>query len=149
MSLAAFAIYDSTIPIPSKEDVEYVESIKEDVRWLGFDWDDREYFASDYFPQLYRYAIQLIKAGKAYVCDLNADQIREYRGTLTEPGKNSPYRERSIQENLDLFERMKARRILRRCANSPGENRHGIAEPQHARSGDVPDPSRNPSPHGR
>ena len=93
---------------PSKEDVEYVESIREDVRWLGFDWDDREYFASDYFPQLYRYAIQLIKGGKAYVCDLNADQIREYRGTLTEPGKNSPYRERSIQENLDLFERMKA-----------------------------------------
>ena len=92
---------------PSKEDVEYVESIREDVRWLGFDWDDREYFASDYFPQLYRYAIQLIKGGKAYVCDLNADQIREYRGTLTEPGKNSPYRERSIQENLDLFERMK------------------------------------------
>ena len=93
---------------PSKEDVEYVESIKEDVRWLGFDWGDREYFASDYFPQLYQFAIQLIKAGKAYVCDLNADQIREYRGTLTEPGKNSPYRERSIQDNLDLFEGMKA-----------------------------------------
>ena len=93
---------------PSKEDVEYVESIKEDVRWLGFDWGDREYFASDYFAQLYQFAIQLIKAGKAYVCDLNADQIREYRGTLTEPGKNSPYRERSIQENLDLFERMKS-----------------------------------------
>ena len=93
---------------PSKEDVEFVESIKADVRWLGFDWGDREYFASDYFPQLYQFAIQLIKAGKAYVCDLNADQIREYRGTLTEPGKNSPYRERSVEENLDLFERMKA-----------------------------------------
>jgi glutaminyl-tRNA synthetase len=93
---------------PSKEDVEYVESIKADVRWLGFDWGDREYFASDYFPQLYQFAIQLIKAGKAYVCDLNAEQIREYRGTLTEPGKNSPYRERSVEENLDLFERMKA-----------------------------------------
>ena len=92
---------------PSKEDVEYVESIKADVRWLGFDWGDREYFASDYFAQLYQFAIQLIKAGKAYVCDLSADQIREYRGTLTEPGKNSPYRERSIEENLDLFERMK------------------------------------------
>ena len=92
---------------PSKEDVEYVESIKEDVRWLGFDWGDREYFASDYFAQLYQFAIQLIKAGKAYVCDLNADQIREYRGTLTEPGKNSPYRERSVEENLDLFGRMK------------------------------------------
>ena len=92
---------------PSKEDVEYVESIKEDVRWLGFDWGDREYFASDYFAQLYQFAIQLIKAGKAYVCDLNGEQIREYRGTLTEPGKNSPYRERSVEENLDLFERMK------------------------------------------
>jgi glutaminyl-tRNA synthetase len=92
---------------PSKEDVEYVESIKADVRWLGFDWGDREYFASDYFTQLYQFAIQLIKAGKAYVCDLNADQMREYRGTLTEPGKNSPYRERSVEENLDLFERMK------------------------------------------
>ena len=93
---------------PSKEDVEFVESIKADVHWLGFDWGDREYFASDYFPQLYQFAIQLIKAAKAYVCDLNADQIREYRGTLTEPGKNSPYRERSVEENLDLFERMKA-----------------------------------------
>ena len=134
---------------PSKEDVEYVESIKEDVRWLGFDWGDREYFASDYFPQLYQFAIQLIKAGKAYVCDLNADQIREYRGTLTEPGKNSPYRERSIEENLDLFERMKAGGFSRRRANSPGENRHGIAEPQHARSGDVPYPSCDASPHRR
>jgi glutaminyl-tRNA synthetase len=93
---------------PSKEDVEYVEAIKADVRWLGFDWGDREYYASNYFAQLYQYAIELIKAGKAYVCDLNGDQIREYRGTLTEPGKNSPYRERSIEENLDLFERMKA-----------------------------------------
>ena len=94
---------------PTKEELEYVESIKEDVRWLGFDWDDREYYASDYFEQLYEYAIQLIKAGKAYVCDLAAEQIREYRGTLTEPGKDSPYRNRSVEENLDLFERMKAR----------------------------------------
>ena len=93
---------------PSKEDVEYVESIKEDVRWLGFDWADREYYASDYFEQLYQFAIQLIKAGKAFVCDLNADQMREYRGTLTEPGKNSPYRGRSVDENLDLFQRMRA-----------------------------------------
>jgi glutaminyl-tRNA synthetase len=92
---------------PSKEEVEYVDSIKEDVRWLGFDWGNREFYASDYFEQLYQFAVQLIKAGKAYVCDLNADQIREYRGTLTEPGKNSPYRERSIEENLNLFERMK------------------------------------------
>lgn len=93
---------------PSKEDVEYVESIKEDVRWLGFDWGDRMYYASDYFDQLYEYAVQLIKTGLAYVCDLSADEIREYRGTLTQPGKESPYRNRSVEENLDLFERMKA-----------------------------------------
>lgn len=93
---------------PAKEDVEYVESIKEDVRWLGFDWEDREYYASDYFEQLYLYAVKLIKLGKAYVCDLSADEIRDYRGTLTQPGKNSPYRERSVEENLDLFQRMRA-----------------------------------------
>jgi len=93
---------------PSKEEEEYVESIKKDIKWLGFDWGDRLYFASDYFPQLYQFALQLIKAGKAYVCDLNAEQIRQYRGTLTEKGKESPYRNRSIEENLDLFERMKA-----------------------------------------
>jgi glutaminyl-tRNA synthetase len=93
---------------PSKEEVEYVESIQEDVRWLGFDWDDRLFYASDYFDQLYEYAVQLIKRGKAYVCDLNADEIREYRGTLTQPGKESPYRNRSVEENLDLFERMRA-----------------------------------------
>lgn len=92
---------------PAKEEVEYVESIKEDVRWLGFDWDDRMFYASDYFDQLYEYALVLIKNGKAYVDDLNADQIREYRGTLTEPGKNSPYRNRTVEENLDLFERMR------------------------------------------
>ncbi len=93
---------------PSKEEREYVESIKEDVRWLGFDWDDREFYASDYFEQLYEYALQLIKKGKAYVCDLNAEEIRASRGTLTEPGKDSPYRNRSIEENLDLFQRMRA-----------------------------------------
>jgi glutaminyl-tRNA synthetase len=93
---------------PCKEDVEYVDSIMEDVRWLGFDWEDRLYYASDYFDQLSEWAVQLIKAGKAYVCDLDADQMRETRGTLTEPGKNSPYRNRSVKENLDLFERMRA-----------------------------------------
>jgi glutaminyl-tRNA synthetase len=93
---------------PTKEETEYVESIQEDVRWLGFDWDDRLFFASDYFDQLYDYAIQLIKKGAAYVDDLSTDETRAYRGTLTEPGKNSPYRDRSIEENLDLFERMKA-----------------------------------------
>lgn len=98
--------YDDTNPV--KEDVEYVESIKEDIKWMGFTWDDREFYASDYFEQLYQYAVQLIKKGKAYICDLNVDEIREYRGTLTEPGKNSPYRDRSVEENLDLFERMRA-----------------------------------------
>ncbi len=93
---------------PSKEEVEYVESIQEDVRWLGFDWDDRMYFASDYFDRLYDYAVQLIKMGKAYVDSLSADEIREYRGTLTAPGKDSPYRDRPAAENLDLFERMRA-----------------------------------------
>lgn len=93
---------------PSKEDIEYIESIIEDVRWLGFDWDDRLYYASDYFEQMYQYAIQLIKKGKAYVCDLSADEVREYRGTLTTPGKESPYRNRSVEENLDLFARMRA-----------------------------------------
>ena len=97
--------FDDTNPM--KEEVEYVESIKTDVRWLGFDWGDRLFYASDYFEQLYEYAVQLIKAGKAYVCDLSADEIREYRGTLTEPGKESPYRNRSIEENLYLFERMR------------------------------------------
>jgi glutaminyl-tRNA synthetase len=93
---------------PSKEEVEYVESIKEDVRWLGFDWEDRMFYASDYFEQLYQYAVELIKAGKAYVCDLGPEEMREYRGTLTAPGKDSPYRNRTFEENLDLFGRMKA-----------------------------------------
>ena len=93
---------------PSKEEIEYVESIKEDVRWLGFDWDNRLFYASDYFEQLYQYALQLIRSGKAYVCSLSADEIRESRGTLTEPGQDSPYRMRSVEENLDLFERMRA-----------------------------------------
>jgi len=92
---------------PTKEEQEFVDSIKADVRWLGFDWGDREFFASDYFDQLYAWAVQLIKDGKAYVCDLTGEQIREYRGTLTEPGRESPYRNRSVEENLDLFERMR------------------------------------------
>jgi len=93
---------------PSKEETEYVDSIIEDVKWLGGDWEDRLFYASDYFGQLYEWAVQLIKAGKAYVCDLTPDQVREQRGTLTEPGKESPYRGRSVEENLDLFARMKA-----------------------------------------
>jgi glutaminyl-tRNA synthetase len=93
---------------PTKEEVEYVESIKEDVRWLGFTWDDRLFYASDYFERLYQYAVELIKIGKAYVCDLSGDEMREYRGTLTEPGRESPYRSRPVEENLDLFGRMRA-----------------------------------------
>ncbi len=92
---------------PAKEDVEYVDSIIEDVHWLGFDWEDRMFYASNYYDQLYEYAIYLIKEGKAFVCDLSADEMRQYRGTLTEPGKESPYRNRSIEENLELFEKMK------------------------------------------
>src|SRR5512144_2928635 len=92
----------------SKEGEEYVDSIIEDAHWLGGDWEDRLFYASDYFDQLYEWAVQLIKTGKAYVCDLNAEQVREYRGTLTEPGKESPYRNRSVEENLDLFKRMRA-----------------------------------------
>jgi glutaminyl-tRNA synthetase len=93
---------------PTKEDVEYVDSIQEDVRWLGFDWGDRLYYASDYFEALYEYAVTLIRDGKAYVDSLTADEIRDYRGTLTEPGRNSPHRDRPIAENLDLFARMRA-----------------------------------------
>ena len=93
---------------PSKEEVEYVDSIKADVKWLGFDWDNREYYASDYFEQLYGYAVELIKKEKAYVCDLNAEEIKEYRGKLTEVGKDSIHRNRSMEENLDLFQRMRA-----------------------------------------
>jgi glutaminyl-tRNA synthetase len=98
--------FDDTNPI--KEEAEYVESMIEDIRWLGFDWGDRLFYASDYFGTLYEYAVKLIRDGKAYVDDLTADQIREYRGTLTEAGRNSPYRDRSVEESLDLFERMKA-----------------------------------------
>ena len=99
--------FDDTNPV--KEDVEYVDSIKDDVRWLGFDWDAREFFASDYYEQLYEFGQHLIRERLAYVDSLTADQIREYRGTLTEPGKDSPYRTRSVEENLDLFRRMRAR----------------------------------------
>ena len=97
--------FDDTNPV--KEETEFVDAIMESIRWLGWDWGDRLFFASDYFQQLYEWAQALIRKGRAYVCDLTAEQVREYRGTLTEPGKNSPWRDRSVQENLDLFERMK------------------------------------------
>lgn len=105
--------FDDTNPI--KEEDEYVESIKEDIKWLGFDWNDHLYFASDYYDKLYEYAVELIKMGKAFVCSLSAEEMREYRGTLTEPGKPSPDRDRSAEENLTLFEKMKAGEFL------PGE----------------------------
>ncbi|MBI5141886.1 MAG: glutamine--tRNA ligase/YqeY domain fusion protein [Nitrospirae bacterium] len=98
--------FDDTNPLT--EDVEYVDSIQEDVRWLGFDWEDRCFYASDYFDRMYEYAVQLVKSGKAYVCDLNEDEIRKYRGTVTEPGKESPFRNRSVEENLALLEKMRA-----------------------------------------
>jgi len=118
--------FDDTNPV--KEDIEYVDSIMEDIHWLGFDWGERLYYASDYFDKLYEFAVKLIKEGKAYVCDLTADEIREYRGTLTEPGKDSPYRTRSTEENLDLFERMRVgefedgSRVLRAKINMAAGN---------------------------
>ncbi len=140
--------FDDTNPI--KEDVEYVNSIKEDIRWLGFDWEDREFYASDYYDQLFDYALKLINKNKAYVDDLSADQIREYRGTLTEPGRESPYRNRSIEENLDLFERMRrgefpdGTRVLRAKIDMAAGNMNIrdpvmyriIHEPPHHRTGD-------------
>jgi glutaminyl-tRNA synthetase len=139
--------FDDTNPL--KEDTEYVESIQEDVRWLGFEWDDLR-FASDYFEELYNRAVLLIKKGKAYVCDLNAEQMREYRGTLTEPGKESPYRSRSVEENLDLFTRMRAgefkdgERVLRAKIDMASPNitlrdpvLYRIAHTHHHRTGDA------------
>ncbi len=93
---------------PAKEEAHYAEAMKEDIRWLGFDWGEHEYYASDYYGQLYEFALKLVRKGKAYVCDLTADQVRDHRGTLTQPGRESPYRNRTVQENLDLFERMRA-----------------------------------------
>ena len=134
---------------PCKEEDEYVNSIMDDVRWLGYDWGEHLYYASDYFDKMYEYAVQLIKAGKAYVCDLKPEEIREYRGTLTEPGKNSPYRDRPIEENLDLFERMKSgefedgKRVLRAKIDmsSPNVNMrdpvmYRILKVAHHRTGD-------------
>ena len=134
---------------PTKEDVEYVESIKEDVKWLGFTWDDRMFYASNYFGKIYELTLDLIREGKAFVCDLTADEMREYRGTLTEPGKESPYRNRSVEENLDLFRRMKngefpnGSRVLRAKIDmaSPNMNMrdpviYRISHAHHHRTGD-------------
>ena len=130
---------------PEKENDEYVNAIKEDVEWLGFHWAGEPRFASNYFDQLYDYAVGLIKDGKAYVDDLTPEEMREYRGTLTEAGKNSPYRDRSVEENLDLFTRMKNGEFPRRQQNSAPENRHGGRQHQYARSRHLPHPPR-PSP---
>ena len=139
--------FDDTNPV--KEEQEYIDSIIEDVRWLGFDWEDRLYYASDYFEQMYQYAVQLIKAGKAYVDELSAEEIRDYRGTLTEPGRHSPYRDRSIEENLDLFRRMRAgefpdgSRVLRAKIDMTSRNlnmrdpvMYRILHAEHPRTGD-------------
>jgi glutaminyl-tRNA synthetase len=140
--------FDDTNPV--KEEVEYVDAIVEDIHWLGFDWDDRLFYTSDYFEQLYDYAVVLIKKGLAYVDDLSPDQIREYRGTLTEPGRNSPYRDRSVEENVDLFARMRAgefpdeARVLRAKIDmqSPNINMrdpvmYRILHAEHHRTGDA------------
>ncbi len=139
--------FDDTNPV--KEDVEYVDSIKEDVRWLGFDWEDREFFASDYFEQLYEFALILIRKGKAFVCDMSAEEISETRGTPTRPGKESPFRNRSVDENLDLFARMRAgefpdgARVLRAKIDMASPNMHmrdpiiyRIIHTSHHRTGD-------------
>ncbi|HEY4788205.1 MAG TPA: glutamine--tRNA ligase, partial [Bacteroidales bacterium] len=139
--------FDDTNPV--KEDTEYVDSIKEDVHWLGFDWDDREYYASDYFETLFEYAVKLIKKGKAYVCDLTQEEMGAYRGTVTQPGKDSPYRNRTIDENLDLFERMRkgefpdGARVLRAKIDMASPNMlmrdpilYRIIHAEHHRTGD-------------
>jgi len=135
---------------PCAEETEFVESIEDDIRWLGFDWDDRLYFASSYFDRLFEFAVELIKRGKAYVCDLSPEEIKEYRGTLTRPGRPSPYRDRSVAENLDLFERMRAgefpdgSRVLRAKIDmaSPNTNMrdpviYRILHASHHRTGDA------------
>ncbi len=134
---------------PTKEEQEYVDSIIDDVRWLGGDWEDRLFYASDYFQQLYDWAIQLIKDGKAYVCDLTADEVREHRGTLSEPGKNSPYRDRTRRGEPRPVRADGEGRVSRRRPHAAGEDRHGVAQHQHARPGDVPHQARVASPLGR
>ncbi len=136
--------YDDTNP--AKEEEEYVRSIEEDVRWLGFTWSGK-YWASDYFDTMYAYAVELIKKGKAYVDDLNGDQIRQHRGTLTRPGQNSPFRDRPIEESLDLFDRMSKGEFPDGSKTLRAQDRHVIAKPQHARPGHVPHPPRAPPQH--
>ncbi len=142
-----FLRFDDTNPL--KEDDEYVDSIQQDVRWLGFDWGEHLTYASDYFDQLYDFAAQLVRDGKAFVCSLSAEEIRATRGTLTEPGRESPYRNRSVAENLDLFARMRAGDFPDGATRLTRAHRHGIAEPQPARSGVLPDSPCAPPTHRR
>ncbi len=134
---------------PTKESQEYVDAIMRDVRWLGFDWGQHLYYASDYFGQLYEWAEALIQKGLAYVCDLSPEEIAAYRGTLTEPGRASPWRDRSVEENLDLLRRMRARRVPRRHPYAAGQDRHGLGQPEPARPRDVPHPQDLPPSHRR
>ena len=120
---------------PTKEKTEFVEAITADIKWLGADWEDRLFFASDYFDQMYEGAVKLIQKGKAYVSDLSADEIREYRGTLTEPGKEDPYSTRSTTENLKLFEEMKEGKY---ADGASRQNRHVVLQHQYERSGHLP-----------
>ncbi|GIT48234.1 MAG: hypothetical protein Ct9H300mP14_01620 [Gammaproteobacteria bacterium] len=137
-----FLRFDDTNP--DKETPEYVESIKTDVRWLGFNWEDRLTHASDYFPQLYDWAVELIENGKPFICSFSAEEIRASRGTLPEPGSDSPYRIRSVAENLELFEKMRAGKFPGRLTCSSGKNRYGCAQHPYARSCNLPYPAQPP-----
>ena len=132
---------------PTKEEQEYIDAIEADVRWLGFDWGKNLYYASDYFEQLYDWAEVLIRAGKAYVDDQSPDEMRAARGTLTEPGKNSPFRERGVEENLDLFRRMRAGEFANGARVLARQDRHGLGQYQSARSGALPHPPCRASAH--
>ena len=137
--------YDDTNP--TKESQEYIDAIERDVRWLGFDWGTHLYHASDYFERLYGWAEDLIRAGKAYVDDQSQDEMRAARGTLTEPGKNSPFRDRGVEENLDLFRRMRAGEFPQRRPRAARQDRHGFRQYQSARSGALSHPARRASAH--
>ena len=132
-----------------KEEQEYIDAIERDVRWLGFDWGEHLYYASDYFEQLYEWAVYLIKAGKAYVDDLSADEIREHRGTLTEPGRDSPWRDRPAAGEPRPVRAHARRRVPRRVARAARQDRHGVAQHQPARPGAVPHPPRRAPAHRR
>jgi glutamyl/glutaminyl-tRNA synthetase len=123
---------------PAKEEQRFVDGMKHDLRWLGYDWGEHEYYASDYFDQLYDWAVMLINAGKAFVCDLPPDELRSYRGTLTEPGRNSPWRERSATEKPRTPRRDARWRVPGRLAHVARQNRHELTKPEYARSGHVP-----------